>query len=121
VGDTYTVNLQEMSGSRVSGSAVLTGVAPGDVSILVEVEGATDGQPKLLGGISSCPADTLPGDVETLVTLTPLTQGSSETSPIGVSTEAFTDQNIFVFSGPWAILVFADSGDPIACGIIPQE
>jgi hypothetical protein len=120
-GDEYTLGLQEVSGSGVTGTAVFTGVADGDVSIAVDVDGLAEGGVNLYGGLSSCPAAQLPADAEAILTLAPLSGGRSETSPVGVSTETFSGENIFVFSGPWAVIVEDEAAAPVACGIIPQD
>jgi hypothetical protein len=120
-GQMYRADVQEVANSGVSGAVILTGVADGDVSINVSVEGLSEGDVKLYGGVASCPATDLPEAAETILELEPLAGGSSVTEPVGVSTEAFGGQNIFVFSGPWAVVIFGEAGDPVACGMIPQS
>jgi hypothetical protein len=120
-GDEYTVELEEMSGSGASGTAVITGIADGDASIVVEMDGVSEGGVNLYGGLNFCPESGIPPDAEAILTLAPLLAGVSETSPVGVSTETFSGDDIFVFSGPWAIIVKDSSGAPAACGMIPQE
>ena len=101
VGETYTVDLQEMAGSGVTGTAVLTGVAEGDVSINVQVDGVSEGAVYLYEGVPSCPAETLPAvGAEIILDLKPLVDGMSETSPVGASTETSEGENLYVFSGP---------------------